>query len=71
MYAASADTPGTYPFVDSQAGKPDYQICHGRSLTTTSIVVMMFFFFFTKNNAFKGMQQRYIQLDHARHFAPL
>lgn len=44
-YAASADTPGgTYPFVDSQAGKPCYQICHGRSLTTTRIVVMMFFF---------------------------
>lgn len=48
-YAASADTPGTYPFVDSQAGKPCYQICHGRSLTTTRIVVMMFFS--QKNNA--------------------
>lgn len=30
-YAASADTPGTYPFMDSQAGKPCYQICHGHS----------------------------------------
>lgn len=28
--------------MDSQAGKPCYQICHGRSLTTTRIVVMIF-----------------------------
>lgn len=65
-YAASADTPGTYPFVDSQAGKPCYQICHGRSLTTTRIVVMMFFSQ-KKCFAFKRTQQRYIQLGHARH----